>query len=216
MMKPVTVLVMLLLPVAAVAQNASTDAVPEGLVVTAPAPGSGVLLLADAAAQTQTPAARGPEPRRRPSMVGYVGDSTIVSQLRLRFDAGRHSSLPDRAEFFYGRCGCSRFVPSSNPWYEPQAAGPGPGILTDLNFEQMYILGEYAVSGRLSVFGELPLRWLQPQEFLCRHRKLRQPEWNLGPAPGRQARPDGDRQRPGDGAAPGLRADRRRTQGSWD
>src|SRR5947209_20618620 len=42
---------------------------------------------------------------RRPviegSMVGYVDDAVVGSQIRIRFDAGFHDRSPDRSEFFY-------------------------------------------------------------------------------------------------------------------
>src|SRR5205809_7524462 len=43
---------------------------------------------------------------RRPSMVGYIDDARVESHLRLRFDAASNSKFPDRAEFFYAKCGC--------------------------------------------------------------------------------------------------------------
>jgi len=167
-MKRVIVLAMLLLPVTAGAQNASTGVLPEGIVVAAPAQGPGVLLLADAPAQTQTPAARSDAgTRRRPSMVGYVGDSTIGSQLRIRFDAGYQIASPDRAEFFYAKCGCFRGLPSNLDIFDPDAAGPAPGILSNANFGQLFLLGEYGLMGnRASVFVEIPFRWLRPQTFV--------------------------------------------------
>ena len=36
--------------------------------------------------------------------------------------------------------------------------------MTDLNFQQLYVQVEYG-SRRVSVFGELPTRWIQPQAF---------------------------------------------------
>src|SRR6185295_14256086 len=45
------------------------------------------------------------------------------------------------------------------------APGPRPGIVTDLNFQQFYIQGEYSPNGRVSVFGEVPNRRIQPQTF---------------------------------------------------
>jgi hypothetical protein len=98
-------------------------------------------------------------------MVGYVGDSTIASQVRVRFDSGFGITAADRAEFFYAKCGCYRSLPASDPAYDPDAAGPGPGVLTDSDFHQLYLMGEYALAGRASVFAELPVRWLQPQTF---------------------------------------------------
>ncbi|OFW18722.1 MAG: hypothetical protein A3H97_17830 [Acidobacteria bacterium RIFCSPLOWO2_02_FULL_65_29] len=160
-------LVMLLVPVTAVAQETTTGAIPEGIVVAAPTLGSGVLLLADSAAQAQTPAARADAgTRRRPSMVGYVEDSTISTQFRVRFDSMRHIHEPDRAEFFYGKCGCYRGLPPSLSIYDPDAPGNDGGILIDANSQQLFIQGEVGMmQNRGSLFVELPVRWLKPQEF---------------------------------------------------
>lgn len=103
--------------------------------------------------------------RRRPSMVGYINDAAIQSQVRVRFDAGAGVDAPDRAEFFYAKCGCYRDLPATVPLRDPDAPGPGPGIVSDLNFQQLYLQAEFAMRDRLSVYGELPVRWLQPQSF---------------------------------------------------
>jgi hypothetical protein len=102
-------------------------------------------------------------PRRRGSMVGYIEDPVVSSKLRLRFDVGLHIDRPDRAEFFYAKCGCYRDLPASNAAADPDAAGPGPGSVTDLNFQQFYVQGEYARTRNFSVFAEMPFRALQPQ-----------------------------------------------------
>src|SRR3954464_7276605 len=105
-------------------------------------------------------------PRRRGSMVGYLEDPVIGSKVRVRFDAGWHDPTPDRAEFFYAKCGCYSDLPPNHPLYDPDAPGPRPGAASDVNFQQLYIMGELATSDQLSVFAELPLRWLQPQTFI--------------------------------------------------
>src|SRR6202161_2874591 len=46
-----------------------------------------------------------PRPNIPLSMVGYVDDATVATQVRVRFDASFHDSVPDRAEFFYPPCG---------------------------------------------------------------------------------------------------------------
>jgi hypothetical protein len=134
---------------------------PEGVLVNRP---GSLVGSSPAVQQTPAPPAVRPVPRR-PSMVGYVGDSTITSQVRMRFDAGLHTPVPDRAEFFYGKCGCYRTLPVTDPAYDSDAAGPGPGLVTDLNFQQFYIQGEYAFGPRGSIFAELPVRMLRPQTF---------------------------------------------------
>jgi hypothetical protein len=120
--------------------------------------------------QPTTPPPQPPPPergRRRPSMVGYINDAGIQSQVRLRFDAGTGITAADRAEFFYAKCGCYRFLPADHPAFDPDAAGPGPGIANDLNFQQLYLQAEFGVSDRISLFGEVPFRWLQPQGFVA-------------------------------------------------
>jgi hypothetical protein len=96
-------------------------------------------------------------------MVGYIDDPIVTSKIRLRFESGLHNRVPDRAEFFYGKCGCYRDLNINDPAYDPDASGPAPGIVTDLNFQQVYVHAEYAVSDRFSAFAELPIRWLQPK-----------------------------------------------------
>jgi Putative MetA-pathway of phenol degradation len=102
--------------------------------------------------------------RRRPSMVGYIEDSTIESRVRFRFDSGAGNNVPDRAEFFYGKCGCYKSVPP--PAFDPDAPGPGGGIPTEIDFQEFYSFVEYAVNGRFSVFGDLPFRGIDPQAFV--------------------------------------------------
>jgi len=161
-------LIILLLPGLSLAQNASLSARPattgnDGLPPTAAS-------LSDSSDGALEPQAGVPPARpviarrRRPTMVGYIEDSTVTSQLRLRFDAGFGNSVPDRAEFFYAKCGC--YIFDLPPTYDPDAPGPGGGVPTELNFQQVYIQGEYAANDRVSVFAELPFRFVQPQGFL--------------------------------------------------
>lgn len=116
----------------------------------------------------QTPAAPRPVPtrRRRGSMVGYVEDATIESKVRLRFDSALHDTAPDRAEFFYAKCGCYSGLPANNPAFDPDAPGPRPGAADDVNFRQLFLEGEFAVDTRVSIFGQIPIRWLLPQSFI--------------------------------------------------
>ena len=41
-------------------------------------------------------------------MVGYIDDPVVSSKIRVRFETGMHNRAPDRAEFFYAKCGCYR------------------------------------------------------------------------------------------------------------
>ena len=101
--------------------------------------------------------------KRRPGMVGYIDDSTVTTQLRFRFDAGFGNNVPDRAEFFYAKCGCYQIDPA--PFGDPDAPGPGLGVPTELNFQQFYAHVEYGRPDRMSLFAELPFRAIQPQGF---------------------------------------------------
>ena len=171
------VMVMSALPVAAQQSAASfpvglpsglSAELPEGVV--ALIPGSGTILMDTTAAQTRNQAARptGTVSTRRPSMVGYIEDSTIGTGLRIRFDAANQITEPDRAEFFYAKCGCYTGVPTNSPNYDPNAPGDRGGLATDINAQQLFLQGEYGLmANRASLFVELPLRWLSPQQFFA-------------------------------------------------
>jgi hypothetical protein len=92
-----------------------------------------------------------PGPKVPGSMVGYIDDAIVGSQVRMRVDAAFHNNRPDRAEFFYAQCNC----------IEPSGPGPNP-LVADLNFQQLYLHAEYAPARRLSVFTDVPFRWIQP------------------------------------------------------
>ena len=101
-----------------------------------------------------------------PSMVGYIEDAAIHSEIRIRFDAALDDETPDRAEFFYAKCGCYAVPPVPlNGNYDPNSPGPGSTVPKDVNFQQLYFYGEYAPVTHLSVFTQLPLRWLQAKSL---------------------------------------------------
>ena len=119
------------------------------------------------AGQARTPAASPtPTRRRRGSMVGYIDDATVESKVRIRLDSGFGTDAPDRAEFFYAKCGCYSGLPPAHPLYDADAPGPRPGAAADLNFQQFVVEGEYQLGSRASVFGLMPFRWIQPQAFV--------------------------------------------------
>jgi hypothetical protein len=112
-----------------------------------------------------------PEIKRPPiegSMVGYIDNAIIGSQIRIRVDAAFDDNSPDRAEFFYAKCGCYRALNGTAiaAAFDPNAPGPGTGIPTALNYQQLYLNTEYAPLKRLSFFVEVPFRLLQPQGFV--------------------------------------------------
>jgi hypothetical protein len=121
--------------------------------------------------QTPTPSVRPalqnlPTPRRRASMVGYLDDPVVSSKVRVRYELGFQNVVPDRAEFFYAKCGCYRDLGAGHPELDLEAPGPRPGAANDINFRQTFVLGEYAAAERVSVFGELPIRSVLPQSFI--------------------------------------------------
>jgi hypothetical protein len=91
------------------------------------------------------------------SMVGYIDNAIVGSEVRIRFDAAFHDAFPDRAEFIYAKCGCYRNAGDLS------APGPGPGIPNNVNFQILSFMGEYAANRRFSAFVEIPFRWIQPQ-----------------------------------------------------
>jgi hypothetical protein len=134
---------------------------------------------ADIAADQEAKSAPQPKPdknkpseiKRPPiegSMVGYIDNAIVGSQIRIRFDAAFDDNSPDRDEFFYAKCGCYRALNGTAfaAAFDPNAPGPGTGIPTAINYQQLYANVEYAPFTRLSFFTEVPFRWLQPQGFV--------------------------------------------------
>ena len=118
--------------------------------------------------QTTAPPPKPPQPPAEkitrvainPSMVGYIDDAVIASQVRVRFDAALDDKTPDRAEFFYAKCGCYKAA-----GLDLNSPGPGNGVPKDVNFQQLYLRGEYAHGSRISLFMELPFRWIQAVRY---------------------------------------------------
>jgi hypothetical protein len=127
------------------------------------APYATLALAAQQTAKPTRPTARAA--RRRGSMVGYIDDARVDSKIRIRVDSASENTVPDRAEFFYAKCGCYQDLPATDPGHDPDAPGPRPGAVSDLDFNQVDIFGEWAL-GMFSVFGQLPMRWIQPQSFI--------------------------------------------------
>jgi outer membrane putative beta-barrel porin/alpha-amylase len=159
---------------AASAQYANPTAAPQatlklnGALVSSVPSGGNSTSLSALGQQSRSPSQQKPKPGKprptsdldRPpidgSMVGYIDHAIVGSQVRVRFDAGFDNNRPDRAEFFYAQCGCDG----------PPARGPNPGLVLHLNFQQLYMRAEYAPVKRFSVFAEVPIRWVQPQQFV--------------------------------------------------
>jgi hypothetical protein len=118
----------------------------------------------------KAPQAPPPEKPSRPplegSMVGYVDDPIVGSEIRIRFDDAFDDRFPDRAEFFYAKCGCYRGLQGViPPAFDPNAPGPGLGVPKAIDYQQLYMSTEYSPQRRFSLFVEVPVRWLSPQGF---------------------------------------------------
>jgi hypothetical protein len=100
------------------------------------------------------------------SMVGYIDDPIVGSQVRIRYDAAFDDEFPDRSEFIYAKCACYRGLATAIPLaFDPHAPGPGPGVPTAINFQELHMLAEYSPMRRFSAFVDVPIRWLQAQGF---------------------------------------------------
>jgi hypothetical protein len=87
---------------------------------------------------------------RSPSM--YIDAAIPMTQVRLRFDAAYDDNRPDRAEFFYPKCGCFG------------GGAPGPPLPeTSVNYQEISTYIEAAVNNRFSAFIEIPVRFIDPE-----------------------------------------------------
>ena len=113
------------------------------------------------------------------SNTGYIDNAIIGTRFRVRVDGGYGIDSPDRAEFFYGACGCARDVPNPpantpNPngdVLNPDAPGPSgtvipgailtsPLIETELDYQEIRFDYEYALNRKFSLFAEVPVRFI--------------------------------------------------------
>lgn len=79
------------------------------------------------------------------SHTGYIDSALVISQLRLRYDWNFDANAPDRVEFIYGECDCN-------------AEGVSPGPTDDLDYQEVTVSYEQALSDRLSLFADIPYR----------------------------------------------------------
>jgi Putative MetA-pathway of phenol degradation len=152
----------------------STDSVVKAALAGGPVSfGPGVLAFQQQNASQQSsaqpaPASGGSRPRTEGSMIGYIENAIVGSHVRIRTEAGFNGEFPDRAEFFYAKCGCYQGLGGTGlPAYDPNAPGPAPGVLQKFNFQQVLLEGEFAFGRRFSLFTEIPIRWIQPKTFVA-------------------------------------------------
>jgi hypothetical protein len=91
---------------------------------------------------------------------GYIDPALPRTMFRLRYDAAYDDNRPDRAEFFYPKCGC--FQTAAFPFRDPKASGPS---LAETSIDYQDITGylEVALDPRFSAFLEVPWRMLNPE-----------------------------------------------------
>ncbi len=90
------------------------------------------------------------------SAVGYIDPALPLTCFRLRADAAYDNNRPDRAEYFYPKCGCFKTA-----GIDPNAPGP-PLPETSVDYQDIRSYIEYAPVPRFSAFVELPVRFLNP------------------------------------------------------
>ncbi len=92
---------------------------------------------------------------------GYLDLPFIVNQFRMRYDDAYDDNAPDRAEYFYAKCGCFR-SPNAGRLQDPHAAGPtnAENQAADyVNYQAVRTYLELRRSRRFSVFVELPVQF---------------------------------------------------------
>jgi hypothetical protein len=95
------------------------------------------------------------------SNVGYIDSAIPQTQFKLLYESAYDDNRPDRAEFFYAKCGC--FRTAAPPFTDPSA--PGPRLPeTSVDYQDIAGYLEYAFGPRFSVFVNAPVRFLNPQQ----------------------------------------------------
>jgi hypothetical protein len=84
---------------------------------------------------------------------GYIDPAPPETTFRLRFDAAYDNNRPDRAEFFYGKCGC----------FGGKAPGPAKPE-TKVDYQDISGYVELAPTERFSGFVEVPQRFINPEQ----------------------------------------------------
>jgi hypothetical protein len=82
---------------------------------------------------------------------GYLDIPFIVNQFRIRYDDAYDNNFPDRAEYFYAKCGCH-----GAPAVGPQNAGQAASFV---NYQAVRTYLEIRLSRRFSMFAEVPVQF---------------------------------------------------------
>lgn len=86
------------------------------------------------------------------SAPGYLDSAKPQTQIRFRFDAAYNFNRPDRAEYFYAKCGCFG-------GHSPGPPLPETGIGSTQE-PDLYV--EYAATEKFSLFIDTPYRFINP------------------------------------------------------
>jgi hypothetical protein len=86
------------------------------------------------------------------SNTGYIDNAIVGNHFRLRADASFNQERPDRAEFFYAKCGCF-----------PGAPGMGDKPEKSVDAGELSLGIEYAPVRNFSLFADVPYRWIDPE-----------------------------------------------------
>ena len=90
---------------------------------------------------------------------GYLDPAAPATMFRLRYDTANDNRFPDRGEYFYAKCGCFRDPALAGALLDPNAKGPA-GANTSVSYQEIRPYFEYAFNPRISVFTELPVRFV--------------------------------------------------------
>ena len=98
--------------------------------------------------------------RSNTSKPGYIESAVVANNVQFRFDAAYNNPFPDRAEFFYAKCGCFDQVVRG---VSAADAGPGPpNPETSVDYQEYDTHIEFASSTWFSTFVEIPIRSINP------------------------------------------------------
>lgn len=90
---------------------------------------------------------------------GYIDNAAPRTHFRLRYDQAYNNNRPDRAEFFYAKCGCFQFL------QPPQRDAAGPPLPeTSVDYQELAPYFEIAFAPRASVFATVPIRFINPDQ----------------------------------------------------
>jgi hypothetical protein len=89
--------------------------------------------------------------------VGYIDTAYVGNMVRFRADAAWGNDRPDRAEFFYAKCGCFQ------QFGDPNAPGP-PLLESNVNYQTLWADAQILLTDRFSALVEIPVRIIQPEQ----------------------------------------------------